>query len=175
MLSAAKTGANCSTFMTKLIHYPEQYSAASSDIPYGISSGCVVYKNDDDGTQVLLLMRNRDNKISYHLPKGTVHVDESLEQAAIRETAEEAGIKVDLVTYLGAKVYQYEFKGKYYDKTFHYYAAEYIKDLGGMDNEHDGKIWINIDEAADLLDKTSPDKKESVFVGRLISFLESKS
>ena len=157
--------------MTKLIHYPEQYSTHNSDVPYSISSGCVVYKIEAGITQVLLLMRDRKNIVSYHLPKGTVHIDESLEQASLRETAEEAGVKVDLTTYLGAKVYQYEFDGKYYDKTFHYYAAKYIKDLGSMDNEHDGKVWIEIDDAAELLDKTSPDKKESIFVHRLKKFL----
>lgn len=159
--------------MTKLTHYPEQYSTAGEKSPYGISSGCAVYKIDNNIALILLLIRDRKNIVSYHLPKGTVYVDESLEQAALRETAEEAGVKVELTAYLGADRGEFVYEEKQYDKIFHYYGAKFIKDIGSMDNEHDGKVWVSTDEAINLLEKTSPEKKESIYIKRLSMHLNS--
>jgi 8-oxo-dGTP pyrophosphatase MutT (NUDIX family) len=157
--------------MTKLVNYPEQYAAPGPHSPYGISSGCIVYKETNNRVEVLLLIRNREDGISYHLPKGTVHIDETLESAALRETKEEAGVEAGLVTYLGASICTYTYESKVYDKTFHYYAAKFIKDLGVIDHEHDGKTWVSTKEAIEMLDKTSPDKRESEIVKRLKKFL----
>src|SRR4051812_6348906 len=81
---------------------------ASKKWPYAISAGCVVYRPQEETTEVLLLCREPHttswdgDTVTYHLPKGHAKINESLTDAAVRETQEETGNKVELITYLGA-------------------------------------------------------------------------
>jgi ADP-ribose pyrophosphatase YjhB (NUDIX family) len=53
---------------------------------------CVVFGLDDDDLEVLLIQRALEPRHVWALPGGFVHVDETLDAAARRELAEEAGI-----------------------------------------------------------------------------------
>ena len=54
---------------------------------------CVVFGLDDEDLKVLLIQRDLDPFAGkWALPGGFVHMDESLEEAARRELAEEAGV-----------------------------------------------------------------------------------
>jgi len=53
---------------------------------------CVVFGLDDDDLKVLLIQRALEPRHVWALPGGFVHVDETLDEAARRELAEEAGI-----------------------------------------------------------------------------------
>lgn len=156
--------------MTKLANYPKQYSGKHNPVPYAICAGGVVYRKSGSVYQYLLLVRN-DNPNTYHLPKGTLHVDETLEQCALREIQEESGAKTALTTYLGATNRQFISHGKYCDKSVHYYAAEYIDTVGDIDTEHDGTVWCTYAEAVTKL--ATHKKQEQVFIERCDAFLHN--
>lgn len=152
---------------------------ATKDWPYAICAGGVVYRLSNSGIEVLLLFRRAgqfpqlpDGHIdSYHLPKGHMGLRELPDQAASREIAEEAGCKVELTTYLGARVNQYTDAGIARDKIIHYFAAQWVEDLSGIDNEHSDRLWVSIDEALTLVGGSNP-KREDIIINRLKKFLE---
>ena len=65
-------------------------------------AGCVpIYRN------AIYLISSRTNPNDWILPKGGRNVDESLEEAATRETAEEAGLRGTLLKWLHTSVNEY--------------------------------------------------------------------
>lgn len=150
--------------------------------PYAISAGCVVYRQSDQGeVEILLLVRdgrksdyNRDKSqiISYHLPKGHCKISELLTETAKRETAEEAGVEVAIITYLGIREDDFipPLTSIRTRKTVHYFAAQWRKDLQGHDHEHTDTKWVFVDEALELLGAPNP-KGEDEIVRRLKKFL----
>jgi 8-oxo-dGTP pyrophosphatase MutT (NUDIX family) len=162
--------------------YDDGEYRASKDWPYAIAAGCVVYRQTGSTCEVLLLSRDYDhdaysagdtNRPSYHLPKGHVKISESLEAAAIRETAEEIGAQVELSTYLGSlhHVFNHPRERNTNDKTIHYFAAQWRADSTKTDNEHDGREWVKLENAAALLGLPNP-KGEDEIVNRLKKFLD---
>ncbi|MBP9821212.1 NUDIX domain-containing protein [Candidatus Saccharibacteria bacterium] len=151
-----------------LKNYPKQYMA-SKNSPYHITSGAVVYRISNKNIEFLLLVRKEQCGNTYHLPKGTVFLGESLEDAAKREVLEETGALVDLQTYIGAVTKQFNYKDCNYDKTSHYFVAKFVKFVAKHDSEHDDIIWANANKAIELLNK-SP-KSEALFVERTVNFV----
>lgn len=152
---------------------------ASKDWPYSIGAGGVVYRHSKESIEVLLLLRKAgefpeliDGDVdSYHLPKGHLSLGETIEDAATREISEEAGCKVALKTYLGARVNKYVDVGIQRDKIIHYFAAEWKNDINEIDYEHSDRVWVSLQEAATLLGDTNP-KREDTIIKRLEDFLE---
>jgi 8-oxo-dGTP pyrophosphatase MutT (NUDIX family) len=152
---------------------------ATKNWPYAIAAGGVVYRENGDNIEVLLLFRKAgefpeliDGHLdSYHLPKGHIRLDEQIDHAAKREIAEEAGCEVSIETYLGARVNQYIDNSIQRDKIIHYFAAKWIEDLGAIDHEHSSRLWVTIDKAVVLLGSTNP-KREDTIIERLKKFLE---
>lgn len=154
--------------MTQLLNYQAEYSAKNNGSPYAISAGGVVYKFIDNAILYHLLIRN-DVPVTYHLPKGTVRIDETLEDCARREIREETGCETHLTAYLGATTNQFTLKGTYFDKTTHYFAAKYIKSVASMDNEHDDSDWCSFDDAMAKLGEGA--KQEQIFLERCASYI----
>ncbi len=153
---------------------------ATAQWPYAVCSGCVVYRKNKDNIEILLLERTAENDmtaedfVTYHLPKGHVKFTETLIDAAIRETLEELGCKVQLQTYLGAIQKEYVFKGINYNRTFHFFAAEWQKDVAHIDEEHDSRLWVGLEDAQKLLGPPNP-KGEDELIERFTKFLELES
>ncbi|MCA9308948.1 NUDIX domain-containing protein [Candidatus Saccharibacteria bacterium] len=141
-----------------------------------------MFREVDGQVEVLLLFRKAgdfphfiDGDIdSYHLPKGHLEMGETLEQAALRETAEEAGCEVKLKTYLGSRLNQYTDVGIERDKAIHYFAGDWVKDLDGMDHEHSDRVWMSVDEAIKKIGGTNP-KREDEVIRRFKKYLELTS
>ena len=108
---------------------------------------------------------------SYHQPKGHIGLNEKIDEAAAREISEEAGCKVELKTYMGAKLHQYTDVGIKRDKIIHYFAGEWTDDIGDMDNEHSERIWVNLKEAIRLIGNANP-KREDIIIERLRQYLD---
>lgn len=138
--------------------------------PYKVSAGGAVYRvNDQKEREYALLFRKAGTHgnptDSYHLPKGTVEVGETLQQAAQREIAEESGFDVELIHFLtGATLQLGVHDGKDYPFTMTvlYFLARYQKERQeGMDQEHDAVVWRAAPEAMTLLGRI-PKREEHI-------------
>lgn len=78
----------------------------------------IVYR--DDGK--ILLVRGRFSRQEWALPGGGVNRNESYEQAAVRETLEEIGLKIHNLRYLG-KANSHESYAKFSVRVFAAYAS----------------------------------------------------
>lgn len=83
-----------------------------------LAAGTVLWRTVESKLQVLLVHRDRRNDVS--LPKGKVDPGESLPQAAVRETWEEAGLDIVLGAPLGTTEYTDHADRP---KTVHYWSA----------------------------------------------------
>jgi len=110
--------------------------------PFQVAGGGAIYRPTVGGREYLLLHRApRDPGLgeTWHLPKGTLHRGETLEQCAARESAEETGRNVELEGYLGALQSRWtDERGRLIDKTVHYFLCRDAGAASGdMDAEHD--------------------------------------
>ena len=80
----------------------------------------IVYR--DDGN--ILLVRSRFSRQEWALPGGGVNRNESYEQAAVRETLEEIGLKIHNLRYLG-KANSHESYAKFSVRVFAAHASDY--------------------------------------------------
>lgn len=80
----------------------------------------IVYR--DDGK--ILLVRGRFSRQEWALPGGGVKHNESYEQAAVRETLEEVGLRVHNLRYLG-KANSHESYAKFSVRVFVAHASDY--------------------------------------------------
>jgi len=78
-----------------------------------VSSGGVVYRPGVTGPEVLVLRRAPSGR--WRLPKGGVESGEGLEEAALREVAEEAGVQAEVLAHND------EAKQACIDKTVHHF------------------------------------------------------
>lgn len=67
----------------------------------GISAGIVVH----DGRVLMVRRRISEGELMWQFPAGAIEAGETPEEAAVRETAEEAGIEVEAVKMLGERVH----------------------------------------------------------------------
>jgi 8-oxo-dGTP pyrophosphatase MutT (NUDIX family) len=108
-----------------------------------------------DGDRVITIVpvkRGADGARVLGLPKGHLDGDETAEQAAAREVAEEAGVHGELVSELGDVQYHYERKGKPVRKTVRFFLFHYRDgDPADHDHEIEEARWMPIAAAAQRL------------------------
>ncbi|MBI3983709.1 NUDIX domain-containing protein [Candidatus Microgenomates bacterium] len=122
--------------------------------PYHVSAGGVVFKHLGGESLFALLYRGPKwhGEESWHLPKGTLALDETLLECAQREIKEEAGLDGELWGYLGSVVKGEKWSGGYYEKTTHYFLFKHLSgDGSAMDSEHDRLEWHEAQAAHDKL------------------------
>ena len=104
------------------------------------------------------------------LPKGHPDGDETPEQAARREVAEETGVTGELIADLGDVRYHYERRGRAIEKVVRFYLFEYRSgDLADHDHEIEEARWMPLEQAAEELTYTG----EQEIVRRAMSRLQS--
>ncbi len=142
--------------------------------PYHISCGGIVYRIGGKEIETIVLSRNEIDGKHYHLPKGTLAHNESLEDCALREVGEESGAKGNITGYLGAILQDYiSPKDKLnVSKTIHYFAIKLTEDSDIHDNEHDEKHWYSLPRTRELLLQTEPRKEEYLIIDRLLEYLK---
>ncbi len=137
----------------------EEYRT-TKDWPYHVSAGGVIYQIENQETEILLLYRsakfnsetNREAKDTWHLPKGTLHYGETIEDCAIREIREEASVEVEIQAYLGSRIADWQSESCHKIKNAHYFLMKYLGESdGAMDDEHESKGWFPLHKAKDLL------------------------
>ena len=126
------------------------------------SCGGIIVRQSDSGLELVLGKRNREGaRATWSLPKGTPDDDESAEQTALREVAEETGLEVQIVAPVGPIQYFFTQHGRRVHKTVHYFLMAPIGgDMAGHDHEFDEVRWLPIDEARSLM--SFPTEREIV-------------
>jgi 8-oxo-dGTP diphosphatase len=110
----------------------------------------------------------------YKLPGGGVEKDESLIEAAKRETIEEAGCDIEITKEIG-KIIEYRDKDDYGDsngiiQTSFCYLAHIVGPKKEPSFEQDEiregfqLVWININEAIRLIEQSSPTTYDGGFI-----------
>ena len=98
-----------------------------------VSSRCVLIEND----KVLLIYREKNDRIYYVFPGGGVEDGETNEECLIRECREELGIKINIIKQL------YEVKGK--DFLQHFFLIERISGKIGSGDANEYEEERNIE------------------------------
>ena len=92
------------------------------------SSGGFVLAADDSNRVALIGRLSRSQRIDWCVPKGHPEGEETLEEAAIREIAEETGLIVEILEPLGSINYEFAAGNKLIVKTVHHFL---MRQLGG--------------------------------------------
>lgn len=124
------------------------------------SCGGIVLRSAERGPQIVLGKRRRDrNSDTWSLPKGTPSGDESIEQTALREVAEETGLDVEIVAPVGSIEYFFTQNGTRVHKTVHYFLMHARGgDMAAHDREFDEVQWVDLDTARQMM--TFPTERE---------------
>jgi 8-oxo-dGTP diphosphatase len=119
-----------------------------------ISAGGVAFRRNEDGSQIAIVAMSPSGR--WQLPKGLVDEGETIEQAAVREVREEAGIETEVVGKIDTIEYWFvsnwdEVRRKIHKKV-HFYFLRY---LSGDTKDHDHEIlearWVGIEKALEML------------------------
>ena len=92
---------------------------------------------------IVPVKRAADGRRVVGLPKGHLDGDETPEQAASREVAEETGVRAELIEELGEVRYRYERKGQRVEKVVRFYLFRYRSgDVADHDHEIEEARWV---------------------------------
>ena len=115
------------------------------------SAGGVVVR-DGEVVTIVPVKRAADGSQVLGLPKGHPDGDETPEQAARREVAEEAGVRGELIAELGDVEYDYERPSGPAHKTVRFFLYAYSSgDVADHDHEIEVAAWMELGEAAQRL------------------------
>jgi len=124
------------------------------------SSGGFVLAADGTPRVALIGRLNRNGRIDWCVPKGHPEGVENLEQAAVREIAEETGLEAEIITGLGDIHYEFSAGNKLISKTVHHFLMRQTGGYLSVDNDPQHEAvdvqWFEID----LLDKTLAHENE---------------
>jgi 8-oxo-dGTP pyrophosphatase MutT (NUDIX family) len=119
------------------------------------SAGAILFR-DTRGRREYLLLKSRPG--DWEFPKGGVEGDEELQQTAIREVKEEAGISDFRLIDGFRQDYDYVFEagGNTIHKTVHLFIARSFEASAQLSNEHNDLQWRDYEQAINTLSHDGP-------------------
>jgi bis(5'-nucleosidyl)-tetraphosphatase len=119
------------------------------------SSGAILFR-DTRGRREYLLLKSRPG--DWEFPKGGVEGTEELQQTAIREVTEEAGITDFRLIDGFRREYNYVFQagGKTIHKTVHLFLAESNEASAELSHEHRDHQWRDYEQAINTITQDGP-------------------
>jgi 8-oxo-dGTP pyrophosphatase MutT (NUDIX family) len=119
------------------------------------SAGAILFRDTREQREYLLL---KSRPGDWEFPKGGVEGDEELQQTAIREVREEAGIDdFRLVDgFREAYDYVFEARGETIHKTVHLFIARSFEASAELSNEHRDLQWRDYDQAVNTITQDGP-------------------
>jgi ADP-ribose pyrophosphatase YjhB (NUDIX family) len=116
------------------------------------AGGLVVRGSGTDTSGVLIGRIDRRGRLLWSLPKGHIEAGETVEQAAVREVAEETGITGRVLGQLGTIDFWFVAESRRVHKTVHHYLmrAE-TGELSDADSEVAEVAWVPLGEMGDRL------------------------
>lgn len=119
------------------------------------SAGGFVLCSDGSFRVALIGRLNRGGRIDWCVPKGHPEGDETIEQAAIREIAEETGLEVEILEHLGDISYEFQTPEKTVVKTVHHFLMQQTGGDLTVENDPDQEAvdvqWFAIDHLVNQL------------------------
>ncbi len=119
------------------------------------SAGAILYRDTRDEREYLLL---KSRPGDWEFPKGGVEGDEELQQTAIREVQEEAGIADFRLLDGFREDYDYVFQanGDIIHKTVHLFIAKSYETSAELSKEHSDHQWRDYDQAINTITQDGP-------------------
>jgi 8-oxo-dGTP pyrophosphatase MutT (NUDIX family) len=126
----------------------------STSVPPGadeFSAGGVVVSEGQVIT-IVPVKRAAEGRRVRGLPKGHLDGDETPEEAARREVAEETGVDAELLEQLGDVEYRYDRRGRAINKVVRFFLFAYRSgDVADHDHEIEEARWMPLEQAAEQL------------------------
>ncbi|WP_049999006.1 bis(5'-nucleosyl)-tetraphosphatase [Halococcus sediminicola] len=119
------------------------------------SAGAILFR-DTRGRREYLLLKSRPG--DWEFPKGGVEGEEELQQTAIREVTEEAGISDFRLLDGFRREYDYVFQagGETIHKTVHLFIAESEEASAELSHEHRDHQWRDYEQALNTITQDGP-------------------
>jgi 8-oxo-dGTP pyrophosphatase MutT (NUDIX family) len=119
------------------------------------SAGAILFR-DTRGRREYLLLKSRPG--DWEFPKGGVEGEEELQQTAIREVQEEAGIEDFRLIDGFREEYDYVFEanGKTIHKTVHLFIARSFEASAELSEEHRDMQWRDYEQAINTITQDGP-------------------
>lgn len=116
---------------------------------------------------------DRRGRMLWSLPKGHIELGETAEQTAMREVAEETGVRGSVLAALGRIDYWFVTEDRRVHKTVHHYLMRFS---GGELSDHDVEVaevaWVPVQELPSRL-SYADERRLAQVAGELIDKLQS--
>ncbi|WP_061961273.1 NUDIX hydrolase [Demequina flava] len=114
------------------------------------AGGIVVRVTDGEAFVACIGRRNRAGRLEWCLPKGHIEGEETPQEAAIREVAEETGIDAEIIQPIGVIDYWFTGDDRRVHKVVHHYLLEAKGGIITTENDPDQEAevaeWISVTE-----------------------------